>query len=163
MIRPTLLLASIALLALAGCDSTDPLVPVTCDDGPLIAEDIGPAGGQAANQGSVVTVGYVGRLASGVVFDSTLAGQPATFSLANTIAGFRLGIGGTTAFPAAQVPEIQPMTFGSRRRITIPPNLGYGGIPLADQFGNIVLNADGSQRIPACSTLIFDVTLVDAR
>ncbi|HEX8297809.1 MAG TPA: FKBP-type peptidyl-prolyl cis-trans isomerase, partial [Rubricoccaceae bacterium] len=75
--------------------------------------------------------------------------------------GFRLGIGGTAAFPEAQIPDIAPMRLGSRRIITIPPNLGYGGRPLTDQFGNVILNSAGTPLIPACSTLIFDVTLVD--
>ncbi len=168
LIRPFARLALLfAVVAAAGCDSVDPLTPITCDDAPLTYEDIGPTGGQEANQGSVVTIRYVGRLASGAVFDSTgvdINGNPqaATFALSGTVPGFRLGIGGTGAFPEAQIPEIPPMRLGGRRTITIPPNLGYGGVPLADQFGNIRLNADGSQRIPACSTLIFDVTLLDA-
>ncbi len=169
LIRPFARLALLAfVVAAAGCDSVSPLTPVTCDDAPLAYEDVGPAGGQPIDQGSVVSIRYVGSLPNGAVFDSTgvdISGNPqiAEFSLTNTVAGFRLGIGGTDAIPAAQIPAIPPMRLGGRRRLTIPPNLGYGGVPLADPYGNVVLNPDGSQRIPACSTLLFDVTLVGAR
>ena len=40
------------------------------------------------------------------------------------------------------------MRVGGRRTITIPPNLGYGANP-------------PSSAIPACATLVFDVTLLD--
>ncbi len=164
LIRQTARLALLALVvAASGCDSVDPLVPITCDVAPLTYEDVGTSTGQPANQVSIVTIRYVGRLTNGAVFDSTTTGQSATFPLRNTVDGFRLGIGGTEAFPEAQVPEIPPMRIGGRRILTIPPRLGYGGVPLADPYGNIVLNTDGSQRIPACSTLIFDVTLLDVR
>lgn len=169
MIRQTARLALLALVvAASGCDSVDPLTPISCDDAPLTFADIGESTGQAADQASIVTIRYVGRLTNGSVFDSTgvdINGNPqaATFALGNTVPGFRLGIGGTAAFPDAQIPEIPAMRLGGRRTITIPPNLGYGGVPLADQYGNIRLNADGTQRIPACSTLIFDVTLLDVR
>ncbi|HEX9951517.1 MAG TPA: FKBP-type peptidyl-prolyl cis-trans isomerase [Rubricoccaceae bacterium] len=157
------LAASILALAFvaAGCDSTDPLTPVTCADAPLSVQDISVTTSQAANQGSFVSVRYVGRLTNGAAFDSTRAGAVASFSLQQVVTGFRLGIGGTDAFPEAQVPEIAPMRLGSRRIITIPPNLGYGGVPLTDQNGNVILNSAGTPLIPACSTLIFDVTLVD--
>lgn len=61
--------------------------------------------------------------------------EAATFSLARTIAGFRQGVAG--------------MKIGGRRTITIPPNLAYGPVEQED--------------IPSCSTLIFDVTLLDVR
>ncbi|HEX8298620.1 MAG TPA: hypothetical protein VF594_05605, partial [Rubricoccaceae bacterium] len=58
------LAASILVLALAaaGCDSTDPITPVTCETAPLTVEDISVTTSQAANQGSFVSVRYVGRL-----------------------------------------------------------------------------------------------------
>ena len=63
------------------------------------------------------------------------SGQLNNFALRGSIAGFRLGIAG--------------MKIGGRRTITVPPNLGYG--PTA------------REGIPSCSTLIFDVTLLDIR
>ena len=157
------LVASIFVSALvaSGCDSTEPLAPVTCATAPLSVRDVSVTTAQAANQSSFVSVRYVGRLTNGAAFDSTRAGTVATFSLQEVVTGFRLGIGGTDAFPEDQVPAIAPMRLGSRRVITIPPSLGYGGRALTDRNGNVVLNSAGTPLIPACSTLIFDVTLVD--
>ena len=111
--------------------------------------------GQAVNANSSVGVFYVGRLTDGTVFDSTStvrdsAGVRAStpFRLPQLIAGVRFGIGGTAG---TTLPPIEPMRAGGRRIITVPPNLGYGGTAREDAAGNVV--------IPACSTLLFDITL----
>ncbi len=94
--------------------------------------------GAEAKVGDQITVAYTGMLASGTVFDSTdkHGGQPATFRLAQgqLIDGWVQGIPG--------------MKVGGKRKLVIPPALGYGaqGTP------------DGS--IPGNSTLIFEITLI---
>ena len=85
---------------------------------------------------SEVTVAYEGRLQDGRVFDSS---ERATFSLRNVIPGFRKGMLG--------------MAVGETRTFSIPPEEGYGDEPQRDRAGNVV--------IPANSTLIFEVTLLD--
>lgn len=92
--------------------------------------------GRAAEAGDTVAVHYEGRLTDGTVFDSSYdRGQPIVFSLGagQVIRGWDMGIEG--------------MTIGDKRTLTIPPELGYGN------------KAVGS--IPAGSTLVFDVELVD--
>jgi FKBP-type peptidyl-prolyl cis-trans isomerase len=87
-----------------------------------------------------VEVRYQGRLSNGTVFSQTAAGQTAGFRVGDggLIAGFEQGLVG--------------MKIGGRRQLIIPPSLGYGSTPQADNQGNIV--------IPANSTLVFDVDLV---
>lgn len=127
-------LALVLLAALAvGCDSND--VP-TCADGELVVEDAVVGSGQAVTPGGRVVVAYTGTLEDGTVFDSS---PRTSFSLGAVIAGFRDGIGGTDG--------VSPMRIGGQRTITIPPNQAYGGL--------------GRPGIPSCSTLEFDVTLID--
>ncbi len=88
-----------------------------------------------------VRVRYSGSFENGVVFDSNLDGkEPIEFKLGRreVIKGWELGIGGGPGIPAMQV--------GGRRKLVVPPDLGYGSGP----YGTI----------PANSTLYFDVTLV---
>ena len=113
--------------------------------------DLTVGNGQAVNPNSTVRVYYVGRFTNGTVFDSTRTTGPTEFALNQTRPGFRFGIGGGEALG---FPEVTPMRLGGRRRITVPPNLGYGAGDLEDRNGNVL--------IPSCSTLIFDVRLIDA-
>ncbi len=83
---------------------------------------------------SVVTINYTGKLINGEVFDSSAnAGQPAVFPLDKVIAGFREGL--------------QKIGKGGKITLYIPAKLGYGNQALPG--------------IPAGSTLIFDVDLLD--
>jgi FKBP-type peptidyl-prolyl cis-trans isomerase len=77
---------------------------------------------------------YEGRLQDGTVFDGNMQQrQPATFSLGRVIKGWQEGLPG--------------MKVGELRRLTIPPEMGYG--------------AQGSPpKIGPNATLIFDVELV---
>jgi FKBP-type peptidyl-prolyl cis-trans isomerase len=80
-------------------------------------------------------VHYTGTLLDGTEFDSSQGGAPYTFTPGsdNTIVGFVFGVVG--------------MQVGERRRLIIPPNLGYG--------------SQGSPPdIPPNATIIFDVQLV---
>lgn len=62
---------------------------------------------------SNITVHYVGTLIDGTVFDSSVArGQPATFQLSGTIAGW--------------VEGLQLMSVGSKFQFFIPSDLAYG-------------------------------------
>jgi len=95
--------------------------------------------GAEAVPGSVVSAHYVGRLAAdGTQFDSSLErGQPFEFKLGTSavIKGWDLGIAG--------------MKVGGVRQLVVSPEYGYG----AQSIG----------PIPANSTLIFEVQLVDVR
>jgi FKBP-type peptidyl-prolyl cis-trans isomerase FkpA len=92
--------------------------------------------GTAASAGKKVKVHYTGWLTDGTKFDSSLdRGQPFEFVLGKgqVIAGWDRGVDG--------------MKIGGKRKLTIPPELGYGarGFPGA---------------IPPNSTLVFEVELL---
>lgn len=81
-----------------------------------------------------VKVHYHGTLIDGSVFDSSVErGEPVTFGLNQVIAGWTEGV--------------QLMPVGSKFRFYIPQELGYG--------------AHEAGTIPAYSTLIFEVELLD--
>lgn len=86
------------------------------------------------NLGSTVVVGYKGYRLDGFVFDQSQSGAPATFALANLIAGWREGI--------------QLMKKNGRMTMFVPSYLAYG------RYG---AGAD----IPANTPLIFEIELVD--
>ncbi len=93
-------------------------------------------GGDHPRLQDVVKVHYTGWLTDGTVFDSSVQrGTPAEFPLGRVVAGWQEGI--------------QLMTLGSRIKLTIPPELGYG--------------SRGAGPIPANSTLIFEVELLEIR
>ena len=80
-----------------------------------------------------VTVHYKGTLIDGTVFDSSYdRGQPATFALMQVVPGWRQGI--------------PLMPVGSKYKLVIPPDLGYG--------------AQDKGTIPPNSVLIFEVELL---
>jgi peptidylprolyl isomerase len=113
-------------------------------DGPapadLLVEDISTGDGAEAGPGNTVEVHYVGVAHStGEEFDASWnRGSPLRFPLGagRVIAGWDRGVAG--------------MKVGGRRRLVIPPHLGYGdrGAPGAIKGGE---------------TLIFVVDLVDVR
>ena len=99
-------------------------------------EDLKPGDGKAARFGSDVVVHYTGWLADGTKFDSSVdRGEPFGFALGqgNVIAGWEEGVAG--------------MRVGGQRKLTIPPDLGYG----AWGAGNV---------IPPNATLVFEVELL---
>ena len=106
------------------------------DKGELIIEDLVVGQGVEAKEGNVITVNYTGWLENGTQFDSSLSPDrdPLVFTLGagKVIQGWDQGILG--------------MKVGGKRRLTIPPHLGYGN------------QAVGA--IPANSTLIFEVDLL---
>jgi len=97
--------------------------------------------GAAPTARSALRAHYAGRLENGRVFDSSYErGAPLQFKASQVIAGWGLGIlGDGDAIPA--------MRAGGKRRLVIPPELGYGA-----------RGAGGA--IPPNATLYFDVELV---
>ena len=90
--------------------------------------------GPKPERSSRVTVHYEGRLTDGSVFDSSYKrGQPATFGVTQVISGW--------------TEALQLMPQGSKWRLTIPSELGYGA-----------RGAGGS--IPPNSVLVFDVEVL---
>jgi FKBP-type peptidyl-prolyl cis-trans isomerase len=96
------------------------------------------AGDRVTKSGDMISVHYTGTLAStGAKFDSSLdRGTPFRFDLGagQVIKGWDQGLLG--------------MKVGEKRKLTIPPALGYGD------------EAMGT-KIPANSTLIFEVELLE--
>ena len=130
-----------------GDDGADPTVDVDageCVEGEEIEtgsglryEDIRCGTGAEAEGDSAVVVHYVGTLEDGTEFDSSRDGEPVPFTLGvgQLIVGFEEGIRG--------------MREGGVRKLTIPPELGYG--------------SQGQGPIPPDSTLIFEIELLSVQ
>ncbi|HVL12673.1 MAG TPA: FKBP-type peptidyl-prolyl cis-trans isomerase [Gemmata sp.] len=98
--------------------------------------DLKVGDGPEVNRGATVTAYYTGWLTNGSVFDSSRKrGEPIPFSLDEVIKGWTEGIPG--------------MKVGGIRKLYIPAELAYG--------------ARGRPGIPANSTLIFEVEIVDTK
>ncbi|MDE0587653.1 MAG: FKBP-type peptidyl-prolyl cis-trans isomerase [Candidatus Marinimicrobia bacterium] len=118
-------------MLMAGCSKEDKVM-----DGELTIEDIIVGEGTEAVKHSIVTVNYTGWLEDGSKFDSSLnpGREPFRFTVGagQVIQGWDQGIPG--------------MKIGGKRKLTIPPSMGYG-------------NRDNG-AIPANSVLIFEVDLL---
>ena len=104
-----------------------------------ITDEIIGAGAEV-KAGDMITVNYSGTLLSGKKFDSSYdRGIPFSFQLGTggVIKGWDQGILG--------------MKIGGKRKLVIPPDLAYGN----QEMGNGV--------IPANSTLIFEIELLDVK
>ncbi len=93
---------------------------------------------KAAVRGSLVTVNYTGKFENGQVFDTSATHGPIKFTLGvgQVIKGWDEGLLG--------------MKPGDKKHLVVPPEKGYG----SQGFPPI---------IPANSTLIFDVEMVDVQ
>ncbi|HNB51177.1 MAG TPA: FKBP-type peptidyl-prolyl cis-trans isomerase [Anaerolineales bacterium] len=101
-------------------------------------EDLVVGSGPAAKDGDTVSVHYTGWLEDGTKFDSSVdRGEPFPFTLGagGVIPGWEEGVAG--------------MQVGGKRRLIIPPDLGYG----PQDYG----------PIPGNSTLIFEVELLEIK
>ena len=102
----------------------------------LVIEDLEVGTGPEATAGQHVQVHYTGWLTDGKKFDSSKdRNDPFVFPLGarHVISGWDEGV--------------QGMKVGGRRKLTIPPNLGYG----ARGAGGV---------IPPNATLVFEVELL---
>jgi len=105
----------------------------------LTYEDTTEGTGASPRPGQTAMVHYTGYLTDGTTFDSSVdRGQPFGFPVGRgqVIKGWDEGVA--------------TMKVGGKRRLTIPPDLGYG-----------VRGAGGV--IPPNATLVFDVELLDVR
>ncbi len=106
-------------------------------DSGLKVEDLVEGEGNEAKAGQQVRVHYTGWLLDGTKFDSSLdRGDPFSFPLGGgrVIRGWDEGV--------------QGMKVGGRRKLTIPPQLGYGA-------------AGAGGVIPPNATLVFEVELLE--
>ena len=100
--------------------------------------DLVVGNGPSPRLGQTAVVHYTGTLTDGTKFDSSLdKGQPYSFPL------------GTGSVIKGWDEGVATMKVGGRRRLVVPPALGYGPMP--------------RPRIPANSTLVFDVELLDVK
>ena len=102
----------------------------------VVIEDIKIGEGQEVEKFNIVTVNYTGLLEDGTKFDSSLnpGRTPFRFTVGagQVIKGWDEGLIG--------------MKVGGKRKLTIPPELGYG--------------SRDNGPIPANSTLIFEIDLL---
>ena len=101
--------------------------------------DVSTGQGEEASPGRTATVHYTGWLTSGKKFDSSRdRNEPFSFPIGGqqVIAGWDEGVAG--------------MQVGGRRKLVIPPELGYGA-------------AGAPPDIPPNAILVFDVELLDVK
>jgi peptidylprolyl isomerase len=141
------LVFEVELLGVEGAAPAAPPVPAVGADGKPVEvttpegvkyTDLVVGTGASPMKGQAIVVHYTGTLTDGSVFDSSRTGDPFAFHFGagEVIKGWDLGLAG--------------MKVGGKRKLVIPPELGYG--------------AEGSPPvIPANSTLVFEVELLEVR
>ena len=134
MRRILLLVAAIAVVGCSGDKSGEEMMT----DSGLKYVDMKVGDGESPQAGQLVTVHYTGWLEDGTKFDSSVdKNRPFEFTIGagRVIKGWDEGV--------------MTMKVGGKRKLTIPPELGYG--------------ARGIGPIPPNSTLIFEVELLTIR
>jgi peptidylprolyl isomerase len=104
----------------------------------LKIEDLAPGSGDLPKPGDTVVLHYTGTMTDGTKFDSSRdRGEPFEFMYGSgqVIKGWELAVG--------------TMRKGCKRKVTIPPELGYGPA--------------GMGKIPANATLVFDMEMLDIK
>ena len=140
--KMTIRVAAVALICAAaiGCGSKSPTYPSQTNV-PYSQTDLVVGTGRVAANGNNVTVNYTGWLYSdaatdhkGQQFDTSTGRGPYTFRLGQrvVIAGWDQGVVG--------------MAVGGRRRLVIPPSIGFG--------------CTGSGPIPPNAALVFDIEML---
>ncbi len=117
----------------------DTTINNSTDSGKLIIEDLKVGDGREAKIGDTVVMNYIGTLVDGTKFDSSYdRNQPFTtqIGVGQVIKGWDEGVPG--------------MKIGGKRKLTIPPDLGYG-------------STGAGAAIPPNATLIFEVELLDIK
>lgn len=137
--------AALVILALVGAGVVYLLAPgrgggaeVRTESG-LRYVDLVEGTGPSPQAGQTAVVHYTGTLENGTKFDSSRdRGQPLEFPIGRgrVIKGWDEGV--------------MTMKVGGRRKLTVPPALGYGA-------------AGSPPTIPPNATLLFDVELLDVR
>jgi peptidylprolyl isomerase len=124
------------MVALTGCGHKTGQEVTTATGLRYIDEVVGT--GEKPRLGKTVVVDYTGTFTDGTKFDSSKDnGQPYEFRL------------GTGTVIAGWDEGILSMRVGGKRKLIVPPNLGYG--------------AQGKGRIPPNATLIFEVELLGVK
>lgn len=108
---------------------------VVVTDSGLQYEIMEQGSGEKPSANSVVRTHYHGSFINGQVFDSSVTrNEPAEFTLEQVIPGW--------------TEALLMMTVGSKWRITVPSDIGYG-------------EAGSPPVIPGGSTLVFEISLLD--
>jgi len=137
-----LAVAVIIAIAPLGC-AKNPFSPSQNTGQPFSIVEVTLGTGTQVAPLSTVVVDYAGYLYDaskpdneGLLFDTSLSSQPITFVVGagQVIPGFEQGVLG--------------MKVGGFRRVTIPPELGYGSI--------------GQYPVPKNATLVFEISLLGA-
>jgi FKBP-type peptidyl-prolyl cis-trans isomerase len=97
--------------------------------------DAADSSGQYPGPQDNVLIEYQGELTDGTIFDATRPGSPIWLPMNGVIAGFQEGL--------------QLAQKGQTLLLYIPPTLGYGSMAIG--------------KIPAHSTLVFKIKLIDIR
>ena len=111
---------------------------IVLQEGKFVVESLSPGDGEKVPKGSKVKVHYTGKLENGTVFDSSVTrGQPIEFTVGagQVLKGWDIGI--------------CQLSKGQKAMITCPPDYAYGQREI------------GGGKIPANSTLTFEVEVVD--
>jgi|SRR5688572_30161711 len=138
---PTRLVALVLVPLLAGCAWFRPRPPEydahTLPSGLIVRDLVVPEGGGEVAQGDTIAVHYDLRLVDrSLIESSTDTGRPLRFQV------------GEGTLPRGLEEGVLGMRLFGRRRLTVPPQLGYGA-------------AGRPPRIPPDATLIFDVELME--
>ena len=121
----------IAMVLIAGCSKDKEVM-----DGELIIEDLKVGEGSEVVKYNIVTVNYTGWLTDGTKFDSSL--NPGR-------SPFRFTVGGGQVIKGWDE-GLLGMKVGGKRKLTIPPSMGYGNQDMG--------------VIPPNSTLVFEIDLL---